>query len=206
MHIKTTVLLLLITVAARSQVRIGNGIVSIKFDDKTVVRFYASATDIKPVKKVEFFNDESINSYNIKNLEEQQQWLKPESLWLDYYFFQFRCLGEQNGRYNVIVNNETGQSYWIAKNAETEYESWEPYLKGLFSVERATNQEIYTEPNIKSDTIPYNGADCFIVKAMKGDWIEIFTDDRCEDTPEIKSGWIHWREGDKLLLHLYPAS
>jgi hypothetical protein len=193
-----------------SQDRVGNGIVSIKFNDKTVVRFYELATSSKPVKTVEFFNDESIDSYNIKNLKEQQKWLKPESLWLDYYQFQFRCLGEQNGRYEVIVNNETGQSYWIAKNTETEYVTWEEYLKGMFSVGRATSQEIYTEPNIKSDTVPYKGTDCFVVKAVQGYWIEIFTDNRCDDGVDrptsITSGWVRWRDDKELLLNLYPTS
>jgi hypothetical protein len=209
-HFKAALLFLFITLAAHSQGRIGNGIVSIDYNNTTIVTFYTSATDTKPVKTLEFFNDEQLQMYTIKNLKEHQKWLQPQSIWLDYGYFQFRCLGEQNGRYNVIINNETGLSYWMATNSGTEYVAWEAYLKSMFSVERITGQEIYTEPDVKSDTVPYKGTDCFVVKAMRGEWIEVYTDDRCDDGADkptrVKSGWIRWRNGDEILVSFHPTS
>lgn len=65
------------------QVTLGIGIVKIEFDSNTVVDFYKSPTDRTFTKRIEFFDDKSINSWNIKNLEREKTWLKPEVLWLD---------------------------------------------------------------------------------------------------------------------------
>jgi hypothetical protein len=43
---------------------------------------------------------------------------------------------------------------------------------------------------------------------MNGDWIEIFTADYCDESytdskTKIESGWIKWRQGNKLLIEYY---
>lgn len=83
----------------------------------------------------------------------------------------------------------------------------------MFGVERLSNhpQKIRTEPNEISKEIEYQGTDCFIVKSMKGDWIEITTPDYCDEnftdskTP-IKSGWIKWLKGDELIINYFTTS
>lgn len=46
---------------------------------------------------------------------------------------------------------------------------------------------------------------------MRGDWIEIFTADYCEDgytesKTKIKSGWIKWKQGNTLLIEYFITS
>ena len=48
--------------------QLGEGIVRVAFDNTTHIDFYADTLDNKPDKQIQFFLDETINSYNIKNL------------------------------------------------------------------------------------------------------------------------------------------
>jgi len=83
----------------------------------------------------------------------------------------------------------------------------------MFGVARlpSSTQKIRTEPDEKSQEIEYQGTDCFVVKSMKGDWIEITTPNYCDEnftdskTP-IKSGWIKWRKGNELLISYFTTS
>ena len=197
-----------LTINLWGQTDLGIGLVSIDFGDKTVLHFYASQADTLPKKTIEFFDDKSINSWNIRDLDKQKRWLKPESLWLDYSSFVFRCKSLTNNWFEVIVNNENGESLWLKKNEFTKYSSWETYLQEMFGVARLPRQiqKIRKQPSDTSEEIKYSGQDCFQVKSMKGDWIEIFTADYCDNVDnktKIDSGWIKWRQGNQLLIEYY---
>ncbi len=204
----TLLFLIGFAVVCNAQTGLGIGLVSINFDDNTVIHFYAKPDGKQKVKTIQFFTDKSINGWNIKNLEAQKQWLKPETLWLDYSSFNFRCESKNNGWYEVIVNNQTGKTFWIKKERFTEFLTWEKFLKSKFVVERLPKykQAIRQLPSNDSAKIKYVGKDCFQVKSMKGEWIEIFTSDFCKSgygdskTTEIQSGWIKWKNGNTLLI------
>jgi hypothetical protein len=211
MKLLLTYVLTIFTFASWAQTDLGVGLVSIDYNDKTVLSFYTDTTDKKPTKTVEFFNDKSIDSWNIRNLNTHKQWLSPEVLWLDYNSFVFRCKMQASGWYAVIANNQTGKVYWLKKSKWTKFLSWEKFLKEMFSVERLLKQKIRSLPNEDAKEIKYSGEDCFQVRSMKGDWIEIFTTDFCDDEDtksktKIKSGWIKWREGNKLLINYFITS
>lgn len=89
------------------------------------------------------------------------------------------------------------------------FSSWETYLQGMFGIARLSNQNqtIKKQPSDSSEEIKYSGSDCFQVKSMEGDWIEIFTADQCDESKtKIKSGWIKWTQGNKLLIEYYLAA
>ena len=192
---------------------LGLGLVAINFDDKTTLDFYSAPNDKKPNRTIQFFNDETISSWNIRDLDKHAKWLKPEILQLDYSQFVFRCITVQDDWFNVMVNNETEETLWLKKNKWTTFSNWENFLKEMFGVARLTNQQqkIRTLPTEDAEEIIYKGQDCFQVKSMKGDWIEIYTADYCDKhntdiKTKIKSGWIKWREGNKLLIEYFAAS
>lgn len=146
-------------------------------------------------------------------LDKQKEWLKPEILWLDYSFFVFRCLEIKANWLKVMVNNENGETLWLKKSELTIIQDWENYLKEMFGVERLPDQQqkIRSLPNETSKEIIYQGKDCFQVKSMKGDWIEIFTAEYCDESytdskTKIKSGWIRWRQENKLLIDYFTTS
>ncbi|KIC02076.1 hypothetical protein OA88_11075 [Flavobacterium sp. JRM] len=207
MKLKLTLLFLTLSISAFAQTNLGIGLIAIKFNDKTVLPFYSSINDKQPIKTIRFFNDETINSWNIQDLKNQQKWLKPEILWLDYNFFIFRCEKQEKDWFKIIVDNESGKSLWIKKSKNTEFRDWEKYLQDMFRISRKSKADkIYKLPNTNSGTIKYLGEECFQVKSMKGDWIEIFTSE-CDDVKsEIKSGWIKWKNGNTLLIECFPIS
>jgi hypothetical protein len=202
-----TYILLFLTTNVVAQTDLGIGIVSINFDEKTTLNFYSAPTDIEPKRTIQFFNDKKINSFNIREIEKQKKWMKPEILWLDYSSLVFRCQTVNKNWLKVIVNNETGETLWLKKNNLTSYKEWGNYLKEMFGVERLPEQKqkIRISPTDNSKEISYKGNDCFQVKSIKGEWIEIFTADYCDESYTesktiIKSGWIKWRSGNKLLI------
>ncbi len=196
----------LATLISFSQSELGIGIVSINFNDKTVIDFYESSDLDKKVKTIEFFDDKSINSWNIKNLKSHQNWLQPESLWLDYYQFTFRVKTKSTDCFEVYVSDN--KTMWIKKMDFTEYSTWEEYLQNMFSVERIekNTQNIYSRPYTKSEIIKSDSKDdCFSVIRMQNDWIEIETGEHCENGKKVK-GWIKWRNNGKLLINYYTTS
>jgi len=131
-------------------------------------------------------------------------------LWLDYSSFVFICKTLTNDWFEVIVNNENGESLWLKKSELAKFSSWETYLLEMFGVARLSDesQKIRQQPNDSSEEIKYSGQDCFQVKSMNGDWIEIFTADYCDESytdskTKIESGWIKWRQGNKLIIEYY---
>ena len=75
------------------------------------------------------------------------------------------------------------------------------------TIEREVKQEIKSKPDIDSSSIEFVGDDCFHVKQMKGDWIEITTSGLCSEEEltngKLDSGWIKWREKGRLLIKYY---
>jgi hypothetical protein len=198
------------TATAFAQVPLGIGIVEVEFDGKTVVDSYKTPTDKTYSKRLEFFDDKSINATNLKNLNEEKNWLKPQSLWIDYYEFHLRCKSSNNGWLEVIVNNENGQTYWLERRGNIKFFTWEEYLKEMFAVGRMPGeaQKIRESPVDNAGEIKYEGIDCFKVRSLRGDWIEIFTSDYCgaDSKMKIKSGWIKWRNGDRIIIELFSTS
>jgi hypothetical protein len=89
--------------------------------------------------------------------------------------------------------------------------TWEEYLKGMFSVDRLMEykQKIRKGPSDTAEEIKYEGRDCFKVMSLSDDWIEIFSTDYCDEgknKDKIRSGWIKWRDGDKLLIDYHTTS
>jgi hypothetical protein len=196
-----------------AQKDLGLGLVSINFDDKTTLHLYASPVDKEPKRTIQFFNDKTINSWNIRDLNKHKSWSKPEALWLNYSTFVFRGATSHGNWLKVMVNNETGETLWLKKKHSTTYKNWENYLKEMFQVTRLTSepQKIRRAPANNAAAIRYKGQDCFKVISMKGEWIEISTADYCDDSytdskTKIKSGWIKWRQGNKLLTSYFVTS
>ena len=191
------------------QTELGIGIVAINFDENTILHFYTSPNDKEPTRTVEFFNDTTIKGWNIRNLDKQKKWLAPEVLWLDYHYFVFRCLTVEDDWLKVVVNNKTAETLWLKKSDLTTFKNWETYLKEMFGIARLPNEEqkIRRLPTDNSEEIKYQEQECFEVKSMKDDWIEISTAEYCDDNQtKVKSGWIKWRQGNTLLIDYFITS
>ena len=187
--------------------QLGEGIVRFAFDENTRIDFYTDTSDSSPERLIQFFFDESTRSYNIRDIEIKKEWLNPQAIWLDYDFFFFRCIQQTDNFYKVVTNNQTGLAYWVKKADFITYQNWEQFLLGVLTISRNTDQDIKLEPDSDSPKIDFIAEDCFHVVKMKGDWIEITTNGICKDedltTGKLTSGWIRWREGEKLLIDYF---
>ncbi|MBA9072257.1 hypothetical protein GGR22_000383 [Flavobacterium gossypii] len=202
-------IVLLISLNAMAQADIGIGIVSVKLNGQTVLKLYADPYDKEPKHILEFFNDENTESLDLKDFENHEKWLKPEIFAIEDNQLIFRCKSEERFWVEIIVNNETGESYWLRKTKTTDLNTWEGFLKEMFMISRNDfPQEIKTQPNDEAKEIQFDGDECFQVKTMKGDWIQIFTGPHCDDVGggSLKSGWIRWKEGSKLLIDYFLTS
>lgn len=189
--------------------QLGKGIVNVAFDENTRIDFYSDTLTSIPEKQIQFFLDESIKGYNIRDLKKQKEWLKPQAMWFDYDFFFFRCIHQTENFYKVVVNNQTGMTYWIKKADFLSFQDWEQLLIGVLTISRNNDQSIKAKPDSDSQTIDFEADDCFHVIKMQGDWIEITTNGTCTEfemtSGKLDSGWIKWREDDNLLIEYFLA-
>jgi hypothetical protein len=211
-RITTTVLLLTTLTKVYCQGAFWTGLVKIEFENRTVIDFYKVPTDKVHYKSIEFFFDVETDEWTIDSLVTEMKWLKPEVFWLgNSQFAFFRCKSQMTDWFELIVNNENGTTLWIKQCRLAKFVTWEEYLKSMFVVSRIINekQKIRKLPSDTSDEIEYDGGDCFRVKKLKDDWIEIFTPDNCDIKyikTKIESGWIKWRKGDKPLVDYYKSN
>jgi hypothetical protein len=203
MRTSATILFLAFIIPVYSQEILGVGLIKIQFDDKPVIDFYKKPTDDVFRHRIQFYRDSISKGLRIKDFDEVSHWLKPEVLWLDDFQFNFRCKSVKEGWYEVVVNNENGHTFWIRNDRSTKFISWEEYLRDMITISRTPyySQKIRTQPDEKSDAIAYEGQDCFQVKSLRENWIEIFTPPTCSASQtKVASGWIRWRNGNKLLI------
>ncbi len=137
MRVFIIILLAMIVTKTHGQVPLGIGLAKVEFNDKTVLNFYSKPDEASFVKGIEFFTDDKINAWNIRNLDKVKSWLKPQELWLDYSRFVFRCKIRENGWLEVIINNGDGQTFWIKESQNIMFLGWEDYFKGMFAVHRS---------------------------------------------------------------------
>jgi hypothetical protein len=209
---KTALSLLVLVVFTKcfSQAPIGIGIVTITLDDKPVIDFYKSPTDDVFAKRITFTNDSISKGRTFRDREEVLRWLRPEVLWLDHYELIFRCKSSTDDWYEVVANNENGHTLWIRKDKTTSFSTWEEFLKSMYAIVRIhyRKQKIRAHPTDKSPEIKYEGGDCFRVRSLSGDWIEIYTPTngcRPDLQTQVKSGWIKWKVGDRMMVDYYTT-
>ena len=210
MRAPLTLILFCLFTPSFSQAPIGIGIVTITLDDKPVIDFYKSPTDDTFTKRITFTNDSITKGRTFKDREEVLRWLRPEVLWLDHYELIFRCKSSTDDWYEVVANNENGHTLWIRKDKTTSFSTWEDFLKRMYAVVRIhyRKQKIRAHPSDKASEIKYEGGDCFRVKSLTADWIEIYTPTntcRPDIQTQIKSGWIKWKEGNRMMVDYYTT-
>lgn len=97
---------------------------------------------------------------------------------------------------------------WIKKSETLNVKSWEKFLvENTTAIEPLIPTDIKAEPDANSKTIRKStNEDCFEAVEVKGDWIRLRTNEtlECNEHPTpIKSGWIKWREANKLMINFF---
>jgi hypothetical protein len=199
------VIAMMMSLIAEAGAGIGIGLVLIDFDESTVIDFYSAPDNgLKPVKSISFYDDHVQQVWKIRNYEVNRSWLKPEAYNPLYDLLAFRCRSRKDGWMEVIVNNNSGTSYWLKESEVYQYIDWLTFLQQKKCISPAkTDIPILDSPEDDANAIKVNSKDCFGIKNMKDDWIEItlpaFNDEK-SDGNSRKTGWIRWKNGDVLLI------
>ncbi len=135
-------------------------------------------------------------------------WFKPEGLWLDYSIFVIRVDTVIGKWFKVFVNNEKGTTLWTLTDPVKKFVKWQTFLvKETTAINKHPefNIEIKVSPSENSSSIKkIEKTDCFEALEIKGDWLRIRTNstlDCNESKKTIKSGWIRWRQNNRLTIN-----
>ncbi len=198
------VLILIISKFLSAKADIGIGIVIIDFDASTVVNLCDKPEEgAKVVKKLVFYDDNVNQVWKIRNYNTYANWLKPEAYNPLYDLFAFRCKSKVDGWFEVVVNNNTGLTYWLKETEVNKYMDWLSYFKRLNCIKNLINNPILENPSEEAIVIKTDSKDCFKINSMKEDWLEVIIPENNPDntaTTNPKTGWIRWKNGNDLTI------
>lgn len=134
----------------------------------------------------------------------------------------FKVINEQEGNYQVMINEETletavikrdesrvlhleGKPYWVMSHSSGPednswflYETWEAYLKRVMYVYvDRFNNVVYDSPDgnlIEKDPLEYGR-----IEEISGEWSRLEYPPRHSSAAK-KTGWVRWTDGKKLLI------
>lgn len=184
---------------------LGLGIIQVDIEQTKEIKVFKNKGDRVPEKVIRLIKEKGDIIIEEKDYI---QWLHPETIWLDYSQFLFRYTQIQDNWVEVIINKETGDKKWILTSSTFEIISWDKFLiENTTAIEPLTPTDIKLEPSSDSKTIRQStDKDCFEAIEIMGDWIKIKTNEtlECSEHPTpIKTGWIKWRQNNRLTIKYY---
>lgn len=191
---------------AQTNLKIGKGILMVQFEHLKQLDFYTDTLTKKPAKIIEIIH--TIDEYSLRDKDSALRWFAPETAWLDYSFLHLRVEKSIGNWHQVFVNNESRTKMWIRKNPQLNYISWPAFMLNHVS---SVNQldtvalDIRLAPALQAKVLRKSTQqDCWEVLEIKGEWMKIQTHTKFEcdiTSPQIKNGWIRWRNKNKLLIY-----
>lgn len=143
----------------------------------------------------------------------------------DYGIMHFVCLSQTLKAYKVL--NGKADVKYLPKIKAYAFSSWNDYILGSFGVRRITNEtgRLTSEQLLKkqpdsADTVAIpKGLEMFCPVKLQGDWLQVKYDCFYNDDDDSKhegepctsyinkckdpvTGWIRWRDGNKLLIDI----
>ena len=192
--------------AGQKNIPVGLGVLKIDFAKLPVLQFYSDTGMNASVKTIRIIKNQS-EEFTIDNQTEADTWFKPEQLFFEYDIFLVRVDSVLGNWFKVVVNSATGEILWTKADATKKFMKWQSFLvKAVSSVDKGDfNLDIKTAASDKATTIKkIESTDCFKVLEIKGDWIRIKTNTELECSESkrpVKTGWIRWRQNNRLTIN-----
>ena len=186
------------------------GTADISFDATTVLYFYDKPDERQtPAQTLRFYNDTNLKMFSFRAEGEKSYFeLNPERHKLDYSLFDLAVKSRRNGWLEVIVGEQKNETLWLKEGKAVQFKVWLRDMKESFAVgsKDSKSNPLRAEPNANAKEIHFAGIDCFKVKDMKGDWIQVELQNHCSEAPEQSvSGWLRWRDKNGcLLVEIFP--
>jgi hypothetical protein len=189
----------------QKNIPVGQGVLKIDFAKLPTLQFYSDTNLAAPSRTINITKNQS-EEYIIPHQTEDNTWFKPEQLFFEYDIFLIRVDTVVGNWYKIVTNSATGEMLWTKADTVKQFIKWQTFLlKSISSVDKGDfNLDIKTLPSDKGTTIKkIESTDCFKVLEVKGDWIKIKTNTEleCSESKKpVKSGWIRWRQNNRLTI------
>lgn len=179
-------------------VQLTDQIILLNKDETEWMRF-----DFNYEKKI---NQEGKQSYSFNDIKTLYHWndsLKPYALHLDYFLLMFKCLGLEENKYKVVVDEETGLEKYIKKDKLFVLRNWQDHIinsVATISYDSETNP-MRLNPNDESTLLKLTESDedFFDPVEIKNDWVKIkYLENNIE-----KYGWIKWKINHQIIITLF---
>ena len=190
--------------AGQKNIPVGQGVLKIDFVKLPVLQFYTD-TNLTVASRAIRIKKTTTEEYSMES--ETDGWFKPEQVFFEYDIFLMRVDTVAGSWYKVIVNSITGETLWTKADSIKKFIKWQTFLlKEVSSIDKGDfNPDIKIAASDKAATIKkIESTDCFKVLEIKGDWIRIKTNTEleCSESKKpIKSGWIKWRQNNRLTIN-----
>jgi hypothetical protein len=182
---------------------VGLIVLSKNYGDKDFIQLYNE--DGSVWYRFSFYYDDSDGKFEYANAEFQ-----PFAFHPDYFLLALKCVRREVGRYQVIVNEETGlRKYAKAGDPSLRFERWEDHMLTLFSVgfDRKVNP-VRETPHGRVKTVVQREVS-FQPVAVRGEWLRVKWEASRRASKEglrYASGWVRWKQGQRLLIELFYIS
>lgn len=126
-------------------------------------------------------------------------WFWPEVMKLDYDLLYLRARTLTKNWIEVVVNHQTGRTAWIDRQAAT-YIDWPTFLLDVAAVEvqDAEANPIRVKPLDHAGIMAEAPGIPLPPLAIQGSWLQVSTAAVADRMPP--TGWIRWRNGDRLVI------
>lgn len=176
------------------------------------IRIYNS--DGSPWYEFSYYDEEGFDELANLNTD-----FKPFAFHPDYLLLGLRVVGEDDRRYEVVVNEESDLRKFVRKDDDNlMYEEFGPNILTAFAIEfdPAANPLLDARAGKKIET-DYSKITRFEPSQVDGDWLRLDWKPQEKDekagnsavSPDKSSdatGWIRWRKGTKMLVKIYYIS
>lgn len=131
---------------------------------------------------------------------------RPFAFHPDHFLLALKCVKKENGRYEVIVNEETGLRKYIREDDPVlKFETWEEHVLGVFAISFNRQENLLlNEPEGQTKSVSFTDEMVFQPVEIRGDWLKIRWNadghTGSEARVEYDYGWIRWKEGRRRLL------
>jgi hypothetical protein len=168
----------------------------------------------------EVFNDSLLTDRfaEIKMYENEVAGICPLFFETDYGIMHFVCIGETENAYKVLTG--TTDLKYIPKTKTSDVRTWDDYILQSYGIGRKTGSALCQEPLDNSQTISVPGGyEIFCAMEVKGNWLKVKYDCFCniENNPhegepchafinecdKPLTGWLKWRDQNKLLIEIF---
>lgn len=126
----------------------------------------------------------------------------------DYFSLALKCVGGDNNRYEVIVNEKTGLTKFIKKGDPTlKFETWEEHILKTFAIEfNREENSLRDKPNGKVKTADVPAETTFHAVEIDGEWLKLRWDSSNKAGKNGEFGWIRWKKNEHILIELFYIS